>query len=252
MRRIFRPLSLFAAILAMAPRVLFAAEESAGTKVSADFAYATAYVFRGLRLSSRTFQPAVTIERGNWSGGVWTDLPTTKGEQHEFDPWLFYSWAEDGTAWEAGAQYYYYPEARGTDLRYSYEFSLGGSREVAWVPAFPLKAGATLYYDPRLETLSLEGLLAHTTSLGNEHRPVDLTWSVFGGHVDARNIDPDAPGPKWRDAYRYYGAKVELAITLAPRATLKLSSQWDDAVNADPDQGGTRNLSGVFTFSWAW
>ncbi|MBI2518087.1 MAG: hypothetical protein HYV95_14375 [Opitutae bacterium] len=251
MRRLCRLPLLFAA-LAAAPLVPLAAEESAETKVSADFAYATSYVFRGLRLSSRTLQPAVTIEHGRWSGGVWTDLPTTKGEQHEFDPWLFYSWEEDGTAWEAGAQYYYYPEARGTDLRYSYEFSLGGSREVPWLAALPLTAGATVYYDPRLETLSLEGTLAHTISLGTERRPVDLTWSVFAGHVDARNIDPDDPGPKWRDAYRYYGAKAELSITLAPRATLKLTGQWDDAVNADPDQGGTRNLSGVFAFNWAW
>lgn len=68
----------------------------------------------------------------------------------------------------------------------------------------------------------------------------------------ARNIDPDDPGPQWRDAYRYYGAKAALTIALAPRATLKLTGQWDDAVNADPEQGGVRNLSGIFSFNWAW
>lgn len=247
MRRLCRLAAVFTALAWVLPA---GAGETAAPKVSFDFTYATAYVFRGLRLSNRTFQPAFTLEHGRWSGGVWTDLPTTKGEQHEFDPWLFYAWENEGTAWEAGAQYYYYPEARGADLRYSYEFSLGASREVGWSPSSPLTA--TVYYDPRLETLSLEGSLARTWPLPRARRPAGLTGSVFGGQVDARHLSPDSPGPKWRDAYRYYGAKAELAITLAPRATLRLSGQWDDAVNADPDQGGTRNLSGVFTFSWAW
>jgi hypothetical protein len=248
-----RRLSCLAAVFTtFASALPVGAEEAAAPKVSFDFAYATAYVFRGLRLSNRTFQPALAIEQGPWSGGVWTDLPTTKGEQHEFDPWLFYTWEDDGTTWELGAQYYHYPEARGADLRYSYEFSLGASREVGWSSSYPLTAIATVYYDPRLATLSVEGSLAHTWSLGRGRRPVDLTGSVFGGQVDARNLSPDSPGPKWRDAYRYHGAKAELTIRLAPHATLKLSGQWDDAINADPDQGETGNLSGVFTFGWAW
>lgn len=252
MRRIARLPLFLAAVLAAAPLALPAGEPAPGPKVSVDFAYATAYVFRGLRLSNRSFQPAVTVEHGPWSGGVWADLPAARGEQHEFDPWLFYTWEQDGTTWEAGAQYYHYPEARGTDLRYSYEFSLGGSREVAWIERLPLTAAAAVYYDARLETLSLEGSLSHTRALGTGRRLVDLSWSVFGGHVDARHLAPDDPGPKWRDAYRYYGAKAELAIPLGPRATLKLGGQWDDAVNADPDQGETGNLSGTCTLSWAW
>jgi hypothetical protein len=220
--------------------------------VTTDAGFATSYVFRGLRLAQHSWQPAVTVERGPFSGGVWANVPLDRAGAHEVDPFFFYSAERGGLTWETGAQVYTYPEAHGADTTHSYELSLGVTAPLGLVTGVPVNAGLTVAYDLRLATLSTEARLEHSTEGKLAGRPAELTAGVFLGSVAGRDLAPDAPGPRRRDAYRYYGTKVSLAVKLAARAALKFTVQWDDARNAAPAQGATGNLAGNLGLSWMW
>jgi hypothetical protein len=221
-------------------------------KLATEVAFATRYVDRGITLSHDTWQPAFTLERGAWSGGVWTDLPTPRGELSEFDPWIQYAWEEDGASWSAGATHIYYPEASGTTLRQSTELFLSATRDWFVSPAFVVNLHFDLTYDLRLRTLYLDGKASHTQSLQMIGVPLDFTVILIAGHVDARDINPDDPSFAWRDAHRYWGAQLEVAWNFSERGSLKLLSQIDGAANVDPAQGATGNTSLVATASFRW
>jgi hypothetical protein len=220
--------------------------------VTTDFGYATSYVFRGLQLSRHSLQPGITVERGNFSGGLWANVPTERGEAHEIDPSVFYSIEGGGLTWASGLQVYTYPEARGTDTTHSYELSLGTTAPLGLITGVPVNAGITVCYDLRLATLSLEARLEHSLEFKFAEKPAEFAAGLFVGSVDGRDVTPDDPGAKYRDFYVYYGAKASLSCKLSDRTALKFTAQWDDARQVDPSQGHTGNLSGVFALSWLW
>jgi hypothetical protein len=221
-------------------------------KLSGETAFATRYVDRGITLSHDTWQPSFTLERGAWSGGVWTDLPTPSGELSEFDPWLQYGWSDGAVAWSAGATHIYYPEASGTTLRHSTELFLSRTQDWFVTPAFVVNLHLDLTYDVRLRTLYLDGRAAHSQSLAMLGVPLEFTFALLAGHVDARDINPDDPSFTWRDAHRHWGAQLEIAWNFSERGSFKLLGQIDGATNVDPAQGATGNTSLTATFGWAW
>jgi len=221
-------------------------------KLTVETAFATRYVDRGVTLSHDTWQPAFTIEHGPWSGGVWTDLPTPRGELSEFDPWLQYSWQDGPDTWTAGTTHIWYPEASGATLRHSTELFIGVARDWFVTPAFALNLHLDLTYDLRLRTLYLDGTVSHTQSLRMLGVPFDFTVAVIAGHVDARDINPDDPSFVFRDAHRYWGAQLEVAWNFSERGAFKLLGQIDGATNVDPAQGATGNTSLIATASFSW
>lgn len=253
-----RPLLFLSALLAgglIAPAVPIEhppPQEEPEWKLTTEVAFATRYVDRGVTLSHDTWQPAFTIEYGAWSGGMWTDLPTPRGQLSEFDPWVQYSWQDGTDTWTAGATHIYYPEASGTTLRHSTELFLGVARDWFVTPAFALNLHFDLTYDVRLRTLYLDGTVSHTQSFQMIGVPLDLTFAVIAGHVDARDINPDDPSLVFRDAHRYYGAQLEVAWNFSERGSFKLVGQLDGATNVNPAQGATGNTSLTATLSLLW
>lgn len=253
-----RPLLFLSALLAgglIAPAVPIEhppPQEEPEWKLTTEVAFATRYVDRGITLSHDTWQPAFTIEYGAWSGGMWTDLPTPRGQLSEFDPWIQYSWQDGADTWTAGATHIYYPEASGTTLRHSSELFLSFTRDWFMTPAFDLNLHFDLTYDIRLRTLYFDGKLSHTQSLQMIGVPLDFTVAVIGGHVDARDINPDAPSFVFRDAHRYYGAQLAMAWNFSERGSFKLVGQLDGATNVNLAQGATGNSSLVASLRIAW
>ena len=217
-----------------------------------DLAFATRYVDRGITLSRDTWQPGLHAATGPWSFGLWCDLPTPRGQLSEFDPWLQYTWEEGSVIWCTGATHIWYPEASGTTLRHSTELFLSAARDWFVTPQFVVTAQFDVTYDLRLRTLYLDGRLSHAQSLKMIGVPLDVTVAVIGGHVDARDINPDDPSFVFRDAHRWWGAQLEVAWQITERTTLRLLGQIDGATNVDPAQGATGNTSLVTTLGFSW
>ena len=219
---------------------------------NADAAFSTRDVFRGRKLSGAAFQPGLTVNSGNWAGGLWANLPTASGEPRELDPFLYYYLSQPTVTWQLGLQYYDYAGAAALAATHAYEASLGATAIFPVTPAFPVTANASLAYDPRRQTLSFEASLEHALSLAAIGVPLELTGGGFAGLVDARDLAPDLPGPRARDAYLYGGLRGKAVLTLSSGATLTLGGQWDGAHNAGPFGGSTGNLSASLTLGMAW
>ncbi len=222
----------------------------AGPATSGTVTYASAYVFRGLRLAHQSLQPDLTVTDGPFSGGVWMNLPLTRGEKPEVDPNFAWSFEHGGVAWEAGLALYLYPRAHDEETRYSWEPYLSATS--SWGRDDSNSGTVSVAYDGRLATLSLEASLGHTFTLNAGGRTVTLTPAIFAGYVAGTNLTPDAPEPRTRDGYRYGGLRVEAACALNDRITLTLGAQWDDAANVSDGADLTRNLWGYAAVRCNW
>ncbi|MDD3178834.1 MAG: hypothetical protein PHQ04_00635 [Opitutaceae bacterium] len=252
MNRLFQRSVCLALLLAFSPPCAWAAAGDEEVTVTTDFAYATSYIFRGLQRAHHSLQSAVTVTHGGFNGGVWANVPTDRGEAHEIDPFLFYSFAASGLSWDTGLLVYTYPEASDIGTSHTCELSLGATAPLAIVTGVPVNAGAIVSYDLRLARLNIEATVEHAEEFTFATRPAEWSLGVFAGCNDGRNLTPEDPGPQYRDAYLYYGFKLALSCKLSGRAAFKLTGQWDDARNVDPGQGHSGNLSGIAMLSWVW
>ncbi len=225
---------------------------AAETTVTLDNAYATGHVDRGLLLTHAAWQPALTVDSGAWSYSLWSNVPLRSGQTTEIDPAVIYSPPIGPVSGHFGLQGYTYPTATGTDTRYSDEVLAGMDSALPLTPTFAVQLSTTAYYDLRLQTVYLEANLAHTIPLGLIGIPLDLTCNIVGGYSDGRNLAPDAPGPRQRDAYRYVGAGVEADYKLNGQLTLKVGITATTTWNVDPGQATPARTGATVTLSRIW
>lgn len=78
--------------------------------VTADFPYVTNYVFRGVEYARHSVQPSVTLAKGGFSAGVWSNQPIIDLTADEVD---FFAGYDFGLSkdWKinVGATLYWYP-----------------------------------------------------------------------------------------------------------------------------------------------
>ena len=199
--------------------------------ISADFAYASAYVFRGVRLAKGAFQPAVKLTAGEGYVGVWANAPAERGYELEIDYFAGYGIPLNDTwSLDAGLTVYSYPRLdSGDKTTYEGYLGLNGSLGV-------LSTGTYAYHDVTLKASTLQESLGHTFEL-DSRTSIHLLATV--GHVA-----PDAGG-----GYTYYGFGVTVPYKLSDAATLTVGVQ-----SADHDISGVegRHVWGTIDLGYSF
>lgn len=183
---------------------LSAAEPAAPYTVSVDLPYVSRYIFRGLEISRNRFQPSVTVTAGNFNGGVWTNQPFARTADSEAD--LFANYDVPITKdWKStlGACVYHYPRADTSsgDFRTTFEPKLAFAG-----PLGPLTSSLSLFYDTKLKTPAMEGMLGYSTTVDR---------ATFDVGTTAGQVRPDGG-----DTYSYWGLTTKVSYKAAEKIVL--------------------------------
>jgi len=228
--------------------------EDAGLAWQFELAYATRHVERGVTQTHDAWQPAVAVEYGSWTLGVWHNRPVDRNEDGEIETSLDYGWeAAPGFTWTLGAADKYNPDARTPlTLRRTAEFLLGVERDFFPSPRFALTGALELTWETRVRALRVSGSLSHTQTLAMLGVPLEITAGVFAGHSNTRALSPLSPSAPEGDAHHWRGARIEFAWRFNERSALRLLGETDWATQAAPTQGATGNSRIIVTASFTW
>ena len=163
------------------------AQDDDGIHPSSHIESVSEYVFRGVSLGGSSLQPSteigtdIGITVGVWySAGLSSDSSV---QADEIDIYANYALPLDGPiSVDVGGTYYYYPQSGSL---FETDGGAAGSYEVygsVGLDDVVLSPEATVYYDFTLESLTLEGSLAHSIPLPRAGWRADL--GLTGGRVD--------------------------------------------------------------------
>jgi uncharacterized protein (TIGR02001 family) len=177
--------------------------------VTADFTYATRYVFRGVQLAKGAFQPSVKLTVGDFYASVWSSMPADKGYELEFDYTAGYGFKlAEGWALDTGVTAYTYPGLGGGGDKATYEGFAGVNGTIG-----VLSSGTYGYYDFTLKALTLQEALGYSVTLDPK---TSINFLATLGRVW-----PDAG-----DNYFYYGLGVTVPYKLSDKATVTVGAQY--------------------------
>jgi len=143
-------------------------------------AYASQYMFRGVRLGGSSFEPTVEADYGNFAVGVWANFPLADkvvGQSDpEIDPYASYKFVvNDAFNVQPGVTWYNYPNATKSTGFYksSFEPNLALNYTVGGVTLTP-----KIYYDVVLKGPTLELNGAYAVPLKDEGTELDFAATV--------------------------------------------------------------------------
>jgi len=179
--------------------------------VTADFAYATKYVFRGVELAKGAFQPSVKITSGDFYASVWSSMPVDRGYELEFDYTAGYTGFKISKDWslDVGLTVYTYP-GLGVGDKATYEGFIGANGTIG-----DFTSGTYAYYDFTLKAFTIQEALGYGIKIDDK-----ITVNVL---ATVGNVSPDAGS-----GYTYYGFGATLPYKLSDAATLTLGVQYAD------------------------
>lgn len=212
--------SLLCSALLTGPALLFA--QSSTYSITADFPFVSDYVFRGIQYAENSIQPSLEFSTGNFVAGIWTNQPTTTGEDNEFDYFMSYStplsniWTMD-----VGFTYYDYPETTGAEAQF--EPFVGFTAELA----NGLTTSTTLFYETEYEVTTLATSLGYSVPLTDT---INLDLSGEIGGVMTRGSED----------YTYWALTSQLNTKLNDKASAYLgvtysNTDMDHALNPEGD-----------------
>lgn len=197
------------------------AKPASSYAVTMDFTYGTKYVFRGTHLAKDTLFPSVEVSAGPITAGVWSAQPIVDNIDNEIDFYVGYGAdLSDGWSLDVGACLYYYPEldkSTGADAT-TFEPYVGVSGSLGGV-----SPGAYVYYDTKLEVLTVEGSIGYSVAL--EPAGASLDFSAVLGRAD----------PKSGSSTTYYslGAAVPFAISETGTITVGVNYTHNNIAGGD-------------------
>jgi uncharacterized protein (TIGR02001 family) len=228
-------LSVLLALL-LSAGALRAEEPKSSYAITADFAYVSEYIFRGIEQQDGALQPAVTFTKDTLSLGVWSSQGIANrsvnwAQANEIDLWFGYGIAFDKATVSVGGTAYLYPSARASlgEPDNTWELSLGVSG-----PLGPLTGSATYFHDFVLDADTFEFKTSYSIALPDDRGTVDFgafycfndIGDVNGNHAGAHTID-----------YQYFGASAAFTYKLTATTALKASINYVD-VNDVPGAPG--------------
>ena len=192
-----------------------------GYAVTADLAYASQYVFRGIRHANDSVQPSVEFGFENAYAGIWSNQPLQSHRTGEVDAYAGYKYSVTKTwSFEVVGSCYDYPGATGGRVGFSYEMGLGATYLVRGV-------SASIYYyrDFKLDANTEQGSLAYSIPLKAIGGSIDCT--VYVGTVqsdDGLAISIQ----RTRQSYNYYGVDLTLPYKLSEKTSMAAGVHWAD------------------------
>lgn len=198
-----------ASLSAQAP----AAAAAPAYSVTADFTYATKYVFRGVQLAKGAFQPSIKLTSGDFYAGVWSSIPADSGYELEVDYYAGYGFkVAEGWALDVGLTAYSYPglDTSGGLDKTTFEgyAGLNGTLGV-------FTSGTYAYYDFTLKAFTIQEALGYSIAVDDK---TAVNFLATLGHVS-----PDAGS-----GYAYYGFGVTVPYKLTDKATVTVGAQYAD------------------------
>ncbi len=179
--------------------------------VTADFTYATKYVFRGVQLAKGAFQPSVKLTAGDFYASVWSSMPVDKGYELEFDYTAGYGFKlAEGWALDTGLTVYTYPGLGGGADKATYEGYVGVNGTLG-----VLTSGTYAYYDFTLKAFTAQEALGYSITIDPK---TSLNVLATVGHVS----------PDVGDSYVYYGLGVTVPYKISDKATVTIGAQYAD------------------------
>lgn len=204
--------ALLLAALVSTGASLFAAEAAPAStySITADFPYASKYVFRGVQYAEGAFQPSVKLTTGDFYAGVWMSAPVDKGYELEIDYYAGYGFKlTDTLSLDVGATLYSYPglDVPGAD-KTTFEPYVGLTTAVEGV-----SLGLYAYNDFTLDVFTVQGNLGYSIPI-DDKATLNLAGSI--GHAS-----PDSGS-----GYTYYSFGASVPYKLSDTVTFTLGANW--------------------------
>jgi len=221
-----RKLSLVLAAL-LAGAALSAQPAPTTYVVTADFSYASKYVFRGLPLGRASFQPSIKLTAGNSYASVWLNQPFAASSDPEFDFYAGHNFQlPRGWSLDAGAILYYYPQADTTAgvAAHTFEGYLGLNGAIGGT-----NLGAYLFRDVDLDSTTAQATAAYSLPLN--------AWATLSLSGALGCVVPDHGA-----RYAYCSLGTAVPCKLSDAATLTFGANW-----ATHDQAGAGKNNLWFT-----
>lgn len=192
--------------------------------VQLDFGYASRYVFRGVERAGSSAQAAVKINHDSFNGGVWTNLPFESGETREVNLHVGYTWQPaDALGLEASVAQRWFSAVPGGGAKRSLETGLTATL----VPINGITPGLAYYHDFNFRSDTAQVSLARSLPLVKWGAFLDL--NLFAGWATGKDWRPDAPGPRSRDSYGYWGGEALLPYRIGAHSTVTAGLHYADA-----------------------
>lgn len=166
-----------------------AGANAANAEVSANIAFTSDYVFRGVSLSGEdpAVQGGFDYSNDFWYAGAWASSLGSAGSSTEFDLYAGITPTTGPVEWDIGVVSYWYPGADDDGTEFDYiEALVGGKVNVTEA----LTLGAAFYYSP--ENFGETGEAIYYEA--NAEWTVNDTWSVSGAIGNQSVDDVDGPG----------------------------------------------------------
>jgi len=195
--------------------------------VTADFPYASKYVFRGLPLARASFQPSVRLTAGENYAGLWLNQPFAGKSDSEIDLNAGHNFPlAGGWSLDAGVTLYYYPQAdaQSGGPRHTVEGYLGLNGAIGGT-----NVGAGLFRDIDRHATTAQVTAGYSLPL-NARATLSLSGAAGG-------VAPDhGPG------YIFCSAGAAVPCKLTDTATFTVGVNW-----ATHDRAGRAKNSLWFT-----
>ena len=197
-----------------------------------DLGYVSRYVFRGVARAGSSVQAAAEFNRDNFHGGVWANLPFENGGTREINLHASYRWQPvKDLSLETSVGQHWFSAVPGGGVSHSLEAGLAATL----APVSGFTPGLAYYHDFRFRSDTVQGSLAHSIALPKWGAFLELDFSV--GWATGDNWRPDAPGPRWRDSYGYWGGAARLPYRVGAHSIITAGLHYGDAFGRSPTRG---------------
>lgn len=178
--------------------------------ITADFPYASKYVFRGIQYSEGAFQPSVKLTTGDFYAGIWSSMPVDNGYELEIDYYAGYGFKlSDTVSLDTGLTVYQYPglDVPGAD-KTTFEVYAGVNGSIEGV-----NLGLYVYNDFTLDVFTIQGNLGYSIPI-DEKTSLNLSASL------------GLASPDVGDSYTYYNLGAQVPYKLSDTITLTVGATW--------------------------
>jgi hypothetical protein len=244
-----RPVFILLVFLAGAVRLRAQGEE---WRPTAEIGYASRQVWRGVERAGDSVETALAVARGGFRGEVRLAEPFAGGEPGEVEARAGYGFQPGNPlTFEASVSQFFFSDVPPGATRRSTEAGL----RAAWTLREGIAPSLAYYHDFRLRADTVEAALDHEVPLPRLGAFLELRF--YAGASRAKDVRPDAPGPRRRDSYRYWGATARLPYRVGEHTTWVLGVQlagsenqsrfWSPVGQGSGTRGGV-NLAVSFDF----
>ncbi|HVZ66182.1 MAG TPA: hypothetical protein VG936_16560 [Lacunisphaera sp.] len=180
-----------------------------------DFAVVSRQVFRGIARAGSSAQMNVEFAGGGWRGDAWTNQPFDRGQVRETNVNAGYAWnPSEEISLELSAGHSWFNRVPGGGVGHSLESGLTAT--LANVRGFV--PSVACWHDFTFDADTVQ--LACARSIPLTRLGAFLECNAFAGVTAGEDWRPDAPGPRRRDGYGYWGAEVRLPYRVGAHTTI--------------------------------